>query len=166
MDVKNFLKKTVLILDLNKLSLDEIIDEILHKLLDSSGSKHSFDQARSALFTHDCGKLIRCQSWWVGCISFYFPLKISLSFKWRCHHHRQNLDLWLALSSSRSVVLLSLKGSKVSSILTLLYKTIELMFCSEKPSICVRRGNLLWHMTSVLEVSAKGAPKLVSFFNS
>lgn len=93
MDVKNFLKKTVLILDLNKLSLDEIIDEILHKLLDSSDSKHSFDQARSALFTHDCGKLIRCQSWWVYCISFYFPLKISLSFKWRCHHHRQNLDL-------------------------------------------------------------------------
>lgn len=57
MDVQNFLKKTVLILDLNKVSLDEIIDEILHKLLDSSGSKHSLDQARSALFTHDCGKL-------------------------------------------------------------------------------------------------------------
>ena len=77
MDVKNFLKKTVLILDLNKLSLDEIIDEILHKLLDSSGSKHSFDQARSALFTHDCGKFIRYQSWWIGCILLYFPLKRS-----------------------------------------------------------------------------------------
>ncbi|XP_022324265.2 solute carrier family 4 member 11-like isoform X2 [Crassostrea virginica] len=66
MDVKNFLKKTVLILDLNKLSLDEIIDEILHKLLDSSGSKHSFDQARSALFTHDCvhqlSRTLQCTS--------------------------------------------------------------------------------------------------------
>lgn len=73
MDVQNFLKKTVLILDLNKVSLDEIIDEILHKLLDSSGSKHSFDQARSALFTHDCGKLyvkvgmyLKCQGHHVG----------------------------------------------------------------------------------------------------
>lgn len=66
MDVQNFLKKTVLILDLNKVSLDEIIDEILHKLLDSSGSKHSFDQARSALFTHDCvhqlSRTLQCTS--------------------------------------------------------------------------------------------------------
>lgn len=53
MDIQRFLNKTVLLLDLNKISLDEIIDEILHKILDGTESEVSFDQARSALFTHD-----------------------------------------------------------------------------------------------------------------
>lgn len=53
MDIKKFLNKTVLLLDLTQVSLDAIIDEILHKLLDSTESKVAFDQARSALFTHD-----------------------------------------------------------------------------------------------------------------
>ncbi|XP_060064825.1 solute carrier family 4 member 11-like [Ylistrum balloti] len=53
MDIQRFLNKTVLLLDLNKLSLDEIIDEILHKMLDGTEGEVSFDQARSALFTHD-----------------------------------------------------------------------------------------------------------------
>ncbi|XP_052793413.1 solute carrier family 4 member 11-like isoform X2 [Mya arenaria] len=53
MDIKRFLNNTVLLLDLTEVSLDGIIDEILHKLLDASESKVSFDQARSALFTHD-----------------------------------------------------------------------------------------------------------------
>ncbi|KAJ8297882.1 hypothetical protein KUTeg_024413 [Tegillarca granosa] len=66
MDIDKFLNNTVLILDLNKVSLDEIIDEILHKLLDSTESKVSFDQARSALFTHDCvhqlSRTLQCTS--------------------------------------------------------------------------------------------------------
>ncbi|XP_060581235.1 solute carrier family 4 member 11-like [Ruditapes philippinarum] len=53
MDIKKFLNNTVLLLDLTQVSLDAIIDEILHKLLDSGESKVAFDQARSALFTHD-----------------------------------------------------------------------------------------------------------------
>ena len=56
MDIRRFLNNTVLLLDLTQISLDAIIDEILHKLLDSTESKVSFDQARSALFTHDIGK--------------------------------------------------------------------------------------------------------------
>lgn len=56
MDIKKFLNNTVLLLDLTQVSLDAIIDEILHKLLDSTESKVAFDQARSALFTHDNGK--------------------------------------------------------------------------------------------------------------
>ena len=56
MDIKRFLTNTVLLLDLTQVSLDEIIDEILHKLLDATENKVSFDQARSALFTHDIGK--------------------------------------------------------------------------------------------------------------
>ncbi|WAR00727.1 HKR1-like protein [Mya arenaria] len=56
MDIKRFLNNTVLLLDLTEVSLDGIIDEILHKLLDASESKVSFDQARSALFTHDNGE--------------------------------------------------------------------------------------------------------------
>ncbi|XP_053399229.1 solute carrier family 4 member 11-like isoform X2 [Mercenaria mercenaria] len=53
MDIKKFLNNTVLLLDLTQVSLDAIIDEILHKLLDTAESKVAFDQARSALFTHD-----------------------------------------------------------------------------------------------------------------
>ncbi|OWF45125.1 sodium bicarbonate transporter-like protein 11 isoform X2 [Mizuhopecten yessoensis] len=53
MDIQRFLNNTVLLLDLNKISMDEIIDEILHKMLDGTESEVSFDQARSALFTHD-----------------------------------------------------------------------------------------------------------------
>ena len=59
MDIKRFLTNTVLLLDLTKVSLDEIIDEILHKLLDDTESRVSFDQARSALFTHDIGKVTK-----------------------------------------------------------------------------------------------------------
>ncbi|KAK3576412.1 hypothetical protein CHS0354_026747 [Potamilus streckersoni] len=53
LDVKRFLNNTVLLLDLNNISLDSIINEVLHKILDSTEDKISFDQARSALFTHD-----------------------------------------------------------------------------------------------------------------
>lgn len=56
LDIKKFLNNTVLLLDLHQVSLDAIIDEILHKLLDECESKVAFDQARSALFTHDNGK--------------------------------------------------------------------------------------------------------------
>ena len=56
MDIKKFLNNTVLLLDLHETSLDAIIDEMLHKLLDTPESKLAFDQARSALFTHDNGK--------------------------------------------------------------------------------------------------------------
>lgn len=53
LDIKNFLNHTVLLLDLSQVTLDAIIDEILHQLLDNSESKESFEQARTALFTHD-----------------------------------------------------------------------------------------------------------------
>ncbi|KAL4230219.1 hypothetical protein ACF0H5_010604 [Mactra antiquata] len=53
LDIKKFLNNTQLLLDLTQVSLDAIIDAILHKLLDSTDSKVAFDQARSALFTHD-----------------------------------------------------------------------------------------------------------------
>ncbi|KAL5012177.1 hypothetical protein ScPMuIL_010728 [Solemya velum] len=52
-DVQRFLDNTVLLLDLNKSGMDEIINEILHKMLDSTESQISFDQSRTALFTHD-----------------------------------------------------------------------------------------------------------------
>ena len=58
MDIKKFLNNTKLILDLHQISLDAIIDEILHKLIDGTENKVAFDQAKSALFTHDFGKLI------------------------------------------------------------------------------------------------------------
>lgn len=64
-DIKKFLENFILILDLNKINLDEIIEDILQKILDVNESKMnpdqsktdkiSFDQARSALFTHDQG---------------------------------------------------------------------------------------------------------------
>ncbi|KAK3100091.1 hypothetical protein FSP39_014604 [Pinctada imbricata] len=66
MDIQKYLNRTVLLLNMNKVSLDEIIDDILHKMLDGSGGKHSFDQARSALFTHDCvhqlSRTLQCTS--------------------------------------------------------------------------------------------------------
>ena len=68
-DIKKFLENFILILDLNKINLDEIIEDILQKILDVNESKInqdqartdkiSFDQARSALFTHDQGMIIR-----------------------------------------------------------------------------------------------------------
>ena len=58
MDIRKFLNNTVLLLDLSQVSLDAIIDEILQKLLGDGENKASFDQARSALFTHDIGKVI------------------------------------------------------------------------------------------------------------
>ena len=58
MDIRKFLNNTVLLLDLTQVSLDAIIDEILQKLLDTAETKVSFDQARSALFTHDIGKIL------------------------------------------------------------------------------------------------------------
>ena len=67
-DIKKFLENFILILDLNKINLDEIIEDILQKILDVNESKMnpdqartdkiSFDQARSALFTHDQGMII------------------------------------------------------------------------------------------------------------
>ena len=63
MDIQKFLKNTVLLLDLNAVSLDGIIDEILHKLLDNTERKVSFDQARSALFTHDNGRWVGYCGW-------------------------------------------------------------------------------------------------------
>ncbi|KAH3842166.1 hypothetical protein DPMN_115661 [Dreissena polymorpha] len=53
MDVKKFLNKTVLLLDVMHVSLDAIIDEILRRLLDLPEYQICFDQARSALFTND-----------------------------------------------------------------------------------------------------------------
>ncbi|KAL3878327.1 hypothetical protein ACJMK2_030690 [Sinanodonta woodiana] len=62
LDVKRFLNNTVLLLDLNSINLDSIINEVLHKILDSTEDKISFDQARSALLTHDYSKMASIHS--------------------------------------------------------------------------------------------------------
>ncbi|ESP04405.1 hypothetical protein LOTGIDRAFT_136234, partial [Lottia gigantea] len=57
-DVQKFLKKTVLLLDLEKTNMDEIIDEIVNKMLKSESTKNSsLEQTKSAIFTHDFGML-------------------------------------------------------------------------------------------------------------
>ncbi|KAK6173066.1 hypothetical protein SNE40_016597 [Patella caerulea] len=53
MDVKKFLKNTVLLLNLDKSNMDEIIDDMVKKMLQGAENTNSIDQAKSALFTHD-----------------------------------------------------------------------------------------------------------------
>ncbi|XP_064608647.1 solute carrier family 4 member 11-like [Liolophura sinensis] len=53
MDVQKYLNNMALLIDLQESSPDEIVNAILQKMLDSSENKNCFDQARSALFTHD-----------------------------------------------------------------------------------------------------------------
>lgn len=57
MDVQKYLNNMVLLMDLHESSPDEIVNAILHKMLDSSENKNCFDQARAALFTHDRGNI-------------------------------------------------------------------------------------------------------------
>lgn len=70
-DIKKFLDNFALILDLNKNGVDEIIDDIVKKILEMNEAKAVFDesklekitldQVRSALFTHDQGKYFKSQ---------------------------------------------------------------------------------------------------------
>ncbi|XP_067663108.1 solute carrier family 4 member 11-like isoform X2 [Haliotis asinina] len=53
MDVQKFLNNTVLLLDVHHSNLDEIVDDILKKML-GTDSPTSSDQAKSSLFTTDC----------------------------------------------------------------------------------------------------------------
>ena len=57
MDVRSFIKKTTLLLDMDKTNLDEIIDEIIQKMLGHLKNPTCLDQAKAALFTHDYGRL-------------------------------------------------------------------------------------------------------------
>ncbi|XP_063414331.1 solute carrier family 4 member 11-like [Mytilus trossulus] len=79
-DIKKFLDNFALILDLNKNGVDEIIDDIVKKILEMNEAKAVFDesklekitldQVRSALFTHDqvhmLSRTLQCTSISVG----------------------------------------------------------------------------------------------------
>ncbi|CAC5399639.1 SLC4A11 [Mytilus coruscus] len=79
-DIKKFLDNFALILDLNKNGVDEIIDDIVKKILEMNEAKASIDQSklekisldqvRSALFTHDqvhmLSRTLQCTSISIG----------------------------------------------------------------------------------------------------
>lgn len=57
-DVEAFLNRTLLILNLQKTGLTEIIDAMLKKLHEKKdmGSQFTLEEARHAIFTQDSGK--------------------------------------------------------------------------------------------------------------
>lgn len=57
MDIENFLKHMVLILQMQCTSVDDIVEACLAKMLEGTGNARTYDQAKSALFTHDFGRL-------------------------------------------------------------------------------------------------------------
>nr|KAG5706259.1 hypothetical protein BaRGS_026041 [Batillaria attramentaria] len=54
LDVQKFLEKTFLLLHLHASNPDKIIDSILKKMLADMDTPTVFDQAKAAVFTHDC----------------------------------------------------------------------------------------------------------------
>jgi len=56
MDVENFLNQAQLILDLQATSLEDIMDCMLHHLLDREECPAAFAEAKKLLFTQDSGK--------------------------------------------------------------------------------------------------------------
>ena len=55
LDIENFLNQAVIVLDIDATSLNDIVETILHKLLDEDEPKCTLDEAKGALFTHDNG---------------------------------------------------------------------------------------------------------------
>ena len=55
MDVENFLSQAQLMLDLNENNPEEILDHMLHNLLDKDEPQAILEEARKTLFTHDSG---------------------------------------------------------------------------------------------------------------
>ncbi|XP_041356583.1 sodium bicarbonate transporter-like protein 11 isoform X2 [Gigantopelta aegis] len=66
MDVQSFIKKTALLLHMEKTNLDEIIEEIIEKMLGHLDNPTCLDQAKAALFTHDyvhqLSRTLQCSS--------------------------------------------------------------------------------------------------------
>jgi hypothetical protein len=57
-DVEDFLSRTLLMLDLQKIGLTQIIDAMVKKILEKKevSAQTSLDEARQAIFTQDSGK--------------------------------------------------------------------------------------------------------------
>jgi len=55
LDVEQFLSQAQLMLDLPETNMEEILDRMLHNLLDRDETPAAFIEARKALFTHRSG---------------------------------------------------------------------------------------------------------------
>jgi len=55
LDVEHFLSQAQLMLDLPETNMEQILDRMLHNLLDREESPAAFIEARKALFTHRSG---------------------------------------------------------------------------------------------------------------
>lgn len=73
-DTQKLLESTVILLDQPGHDLNDVVNTILHKLLDEVEPPCSFDDAKSALFTHDAG-MRPCNS--ILCLSNFLILASS-----------------------------------------------------------------------------------------
>jgi len=58
LDVEQFLSQAQLMLDLPETNAEQILDRMLHHLLDSEENPAAFQEASKVLFTHKSGQLI------------------------------------------------------------------------------------------------------------
>jgi len=57
LDVEHFLSQAQLMLDLPETNAEQILDRMLHHLLDSEETPAAFQEASKVLFTHKSGQL-------------------------------------------------------------------------------------------------------------